>query len=305
MKIDDSFSPSIAALAMPKGSNFLTDIGTGISDYYKQKDLDEKNSMLMSKARDEMSDRKSQVDYLNSGKSYVDYLKGGGTAFKTPEAIENTTKFGQNNSLWELRFKKAKNDIGDEETFGKIYTPEPVKKAGYTFTSYTPIVTANTIEDNKEKIGIAKTNSLLDISKFGEDQRHNQVTEQIGVANANTGQQNANTSTTNANLRAVELDYKMKNGKKEKELTPAQILANQKATDALNKLEREKIIDVYKTKAGDVWSENWDNLSPDEQDFAIDYYKKYKGMPPAGTSSSFMGIGGGFSIYPYEQIKGK
>lgn len=277
MKIDDSFSPTIATIAMPKGTNFLTDISKGVNDYYTQKDLDEKNTMFMQKARDEMSDRKTQADYLNSGKSYADYIKDGGSMFKTPEAIESTTKFAQSNSLFDATFQKAQNELEDDKTFGAVYTPKEVKDKGFTFNSSAPIISAATLDDNKQKLGIETQKTILGAARFEEDKRHNYATEGIGATNAQTGQVNANTNQVNAKLRAVEIDAKLKNKDNPKVLTPAQKLANINAQKKLAEQDTETITKLAKDYY-DKFDVDFTDLPEEQQKYVLDNYTKTGGF---------------------------
>lgn len=272
MKIDDSFSPSIATLAMPKGSNFLTDIGDGINGYYKQKDEDRKNAMLMKKADDEMLDRQTQADYLNSGKSYTDWIASGGTAFKTSEAIENTTKFTQANSLWDLQHTNAKNEMDDGTLIGKYYTPPEMAKDGTYLKTTGSIDKIKDWNVDDEKINIGK-------QKIIEDATHNRKTEEIatvnsGIAatNAQTNIENAKTNKTNAAIKAAEVADKIENKEKTGGLTAYQKLQLEK-DNAANKIA------VSKAAIEDNDNTHFKELNPKYQQMYIADTIKY-GVPP-------------------------
>jgi hypothetical protein len=292
MKIDDSLSPSIAALAMPKGSNFLTDIGDGISGYYKQKDEDRKNAILMKKADDEMLDRQTQADYLNSGKSYTDWIASGGTAFKTPEAIKDTTKFIQDNSIWDLRHTEAKNKIHDGTIAGMYFTPPNMAKDGNYFTTMDSV-------DKVKDWGIKDEKINIDKQKIIEDSTHNRNTEEIatvnsGIAatNAQTNIENAKTNRTNAVIKAAEVEDKIKNKDKPKELSPAQILSNKTAQEKLNEKFDEQTTKYYADQGVD-----FSKIPIEQQKYINDFYKRNSGYPAVKLTDGLFGTGIGEKYY--------
>lgn len=192
MRINDSFSATVAALAMPR-SSFLSDVSTGIAGVYKDRDNREVQKMTMDEIKNKQADSSSLADFYQSGKTMSQWTTDGGKfvtgegaksafdaqsdinkqlldAFKAnADADYKTKKLGIDYGRLDLDGQKFKHNVEDDNIKNYISAGNlELGKSKLAHEKNKPLTSAEQLSDIKLKDAGFESARIMD-PKFSEN----------------------------------------------------------------------------------------------------------------------------------------